>query len=101
MTLLLLEGYFHRCGVCGCVYLVPHHSGVVSSVSEVTRRVVVDSRHDVSMVFQHRPVSVSVIRSFLTVSVFVIAPIDCGCAGKVECKKNYSADSAGIYHIVV
>ena len=70
-------------------------------MSEVTRRVVVDSRHIVSMVVQRRPVSVCVIRSFLSVSVFMIAPIDCVCAVEVEGKKKFSADSAGIYHIVV
>ena len=64
-------------------------------MSEVTRRVVADSRHDVSMVVQRRPVSVCVTRSFLSVSVFMIAPIDCVCAWEVDGKKEYSADSVG------
>ena len=102
-TFLLLEGYFHRCVVCGCVFPVPHNrevcrwgtfflwqpQSVVSGVSEVTRRLVVDSRHDMFIVVQRRPVSVCVTRSFLSVSVFMIAPIDCVCVqGKLKARRS-------------
>ena len=115
VTFLLLEGYFHRCGVCGCVFIVPHHRGVcrrgtfLAATTECSEQCERSNPSCCSRSLTLWAHVSSTLRRECVRDKVVSVGLDfhdrtdrlCVCAGEVEGKKEDSANSAGTYNIEV